>query len=328
VVGSDWQPGQYRLRAELWQADTVVASQETPPLLTIFNKQPHMMTPPSIQQPLKANFAHRLNLLGYDIPWRFIEAGQPVPITLYWQADRTMVRNYTFFTKLFDDQNRLWSSVDRFARDGYKTTHWHEGEIVIDQFTLPTPSDIPPGVYRFNVGAYLGLEQTTVYLPLVEEGQPTEATSLTFGSIKIGGPPPGLVVDEASPQYPMSVDLAGAIRLQGYDMSPIDQNLGLKLYWESLAPVETDYTIFAHLRNQAGQTVAQMDRPPAAGAYPTSLWSPGEIIPDEVIVPWPQNLQPGQYSIVVGLYDFTTGIRLPVVGSNDNSIELSTVKIR
>ena len=97
--------------------------------------------------------------------------------------------------------------------------------------------------------------------------------------------------------------------------------LTLKLYWRSEASLPLDYTVFVHVRNEAGETVAQKDQPPLQGAYPTSLWDPGEIIADEVMIPLPPDLQ-GDYEIVVGLYDFKTGVRLPVPGRPANEVSL------
>jgi hypothetical protein len=164
-------------------------------------------------------------------------------------------------------------------------------------------------------------------LPLMQAGQPLDETSIVIGPIKIGGPPPDVVADTFSPQHPLAVNLGEAISLRGYDLKLEPAAIRLKLYWQSVNQAKVDYTSFIHLRNQAGAIVAQVDRPPVAGAYPTSLWSTGEVIPDEVTISIPANLPPGEYTVVAGLYDFATGLRLPVAGSVDNSVELSTLKI-
>ena len=98
------------------------------------------------------------------------------------------------------------------------------------------------------------------------------------------------------------------------------------LYWQALAAPQADYTVFAHLRNAAGETVAQKDGPPASGAYPTGLWAAGEIIKDEISIPL-NGLEPGQYSLVVGMYDFVTGLRLPVANSPDGTILLESFEV-
>jgi len=72
--------------------------------------------------------------------------------------------------------------------------------------------------------------------------------------------------------------------------------------------------------------VAQKDGPPAGGVYPTGLWDAGEIIKDEVSISL-DALKLGRYDLVVGMYDFATGVRLPVADSPDNVIVLSSFEI-
>jgi hypothetical protein len=228
--------------------------------------------------------------------------------------------------KLLDQQGQqVWGSIERYPADGYQTIYWLENEIVVDGFELPVEPNTPTGIYWLNVGLYEEVKGQAVSLPLVVNGQPAGETSVTFGPVKIGGPPPGVVIPDASPNQPLVVDLGEAIRLRGYDLTQNDQNLDLTLYWESLVSTPIDYTVFVHVRNEAGETIAQMDRPPLGGAYPTSVWDSGELIPDHLPVPWPQELPAGDYAVVVGMYDFATGARLPVTNSSDNSVVLTKI---
>jgi hypothetical protein len=126
------------------------------------------------------------------------------------------------------------------------------------------------------------------------------------------------------PDHPVEVDFAGAIRLTGYDLSGETAATPgrLTLYWESLAPVETDYVLFLHLVDARGQTVAQADAPPIHNAYPTGWWAPGEVIAGSHTLP----ASPAAVAVRLGLYDLTTGRRLPISASTlpgqDNSVEL------
>ena len=167
--------------------------------------------------------------------------------------------------------------------------------------------------------------------------------------LKIGSAPPGLTVETATPQSPLNQAFGDTpnLTLLGYDLTdetgqsikrspnlhsvapsvaPIS-NLQLTLYWRSESPLPLDYTTFVHLRNAAGEIVAQKDQPPLNGAYPTSLWDPGEIMADEIAVPVPPKLPTGEYSLVIGMYDFNTGIRLTVPDNPENSLILNTMDI-
>ena len=93
----------------------------------------------------------------------------------------------------------------------------------------------------------------------------------------------------------------------------------LTLYWQAIATPQSDYTVFVHLLDSAGQLAGQADGPPAAGAYPTSLWEPGEIIVDRHQLP--AGLQ--YESINIGLYRTDTGQRLTADGYPDGAVPLS-----
>jgi hypothetical protein len=165
-------------------------------------------------------------------------------------------------------------------------------------------------------------------LPLIdpETGQPSGETSLIIGPLKVGGPPVGATVAQATPQLEVDTLLGEQIKLLGVDVGP-QAELNLTFYWEPVTTVPINYTLFIHVRDETGETVAQKDNPPLNGAYPTSLWEVGEIIKDEVQVPIDQ-LKPGRYELVVGLYDFATGQRLKVAGSPDDTIWLQSFEVR
>ncbi|HMQ54392.1 MAG TPA: hypothetical protein PKD98_20115, partial [Anaerolineae bacterium] len=100
--------------------------------------------------------------------------------------------------------------------------------------------------------------------------------------------------------------------------------LHLTLYWRADTTPTTDYTTFLHLRDAANQNVAQKDSPPAAGRYPTSLWEAGEVIVDELVLPLDQ-VEPGDYTPVVGLYELANGARLLTPGNPANEVKLQPI---
>lgn len=123
---------------------------------------------------------------------------------------------------------------------------------------------------------------------------------------------------------PVEAAFGGVIALAGYDVIP-GAEAGLTLYWRALAEqLEADYTVFVHVRDGAGQIVAQADAQPQAGGYPTSLWLPGEVVADH----YQFALAPGNYSVWVGLYLAETGGRLSVAGAPaDDQLLLTTIDV-
>ncbi|MEW5956494.1 MAG: glycosyltransferase family 39 protein [Chloroflexota bacterium] len=328
TVGADWISGEYNLSTEVWRANEAIAAQETPLVIEISNSAPRLMTPPPIPNRLEANFANRLQLLGYHLPQRALTPGQPLPVTLYWQSLRTMPYDFSYALRLFDENHHLIAQMDRAPQDDYNTSHWLENEVVIDQFNLTYPNPQRQSVIAWlDLNVYLKRGEEIINLPLVVNQQLTEQTSVTFGPVKIGGPPPG-VVTAMSPAQTVEANFAGIIGLRGYDGPQIgDRTLTMQLYWQSLAPIPKNYTVFVHVRDQTGAVVAQMDRPPANGIYPTSVWSPPEIISEEIRVSLPTGLLPGDYAVVVGLYDPHTGERL-LLSNGMDEILLTRVNIK
>jgi hypothetical protein len=234
------------------------------------------------------------------------------------------------FAVLLDAGHQAFGSLDRYPNDFYSPLLWAEGEVVPDAFSLAIRPEAPPGIYFLHLGLYQVVKGQAQSLPLFQEGQPLDQTAVLVGPLKIGGPPAGVTVSSAAPQVSLNQVLGDQLTLLGYDLTlPQDgetglQTLKLTLYWRAETAPGVDYTTFLHLRNGANETVAQKDSPPAAGRYPTSLWDKGEIIIDEMVLPL-DGVTPGEYTPVVGLYEFTTGARLPVPGNPANEIQLNTI---
>ncbi|MCG3210503.1 MAG: hypothetical protein FOGNACKC_04134 [Anaerolineae bacterium] len=305
----------------------------------VFDLPPRSFTAPQISQPVTANFNNQILLLGFDLPTRRIDPGQRLPLTLCWQALATMGEDYQMFDNLLDAGQRRWGGYDRRAKDGYSTLLWAPGEVITDAFGVPVDPAAPPGVYTIDLGWYRDTPQGAVSLPLLADGRPTGQTGLRLGPIKVGGPPPEVIAANPQPQHTVNQTFGGQIALLGYDVSsqrvsesakgnsPNSPNsLTLTLYWRADSTPAADYTTFLHLRNAAGETVAQKDQPPAAGRYPTSLWDTGEVVVDELVLPLDQ-LPPGEYTPVVGLYELSSGARLATPGQPANEIALEQLTI-
>ena len=83
--------------------------------------------------------------------------------------------------------------------------------------------------------------------------------------------------------------------------------------WQALAPMRDDYSVFVHLVNEEGITIAQTDTMPGGGLRPTSEWSAGETRAERYAVTIPTAAYtPDRGRWAVGLYDHKTGERLPV----------------
>ncbi len=96
------------------------------------------------------------------------------------------------------------------------------------------------------------------------------------------------------------------LRLVSFEVQPAEVKGGSELtavlYWETLTPLDRDYTTFVHLVNAAGAVVGQSDHRPGGVYYPTSLWRPGDRLRDAHRFVTAADPGPGPYILEVGVY--------------------------
>ncbi len=90
-----------------------------------------------------------------------------LPVTLYWQADTPVARNYTVFAQLIAPDGTLAAQNDSQPIYGYyPTSQWRPGEIVPDRITIALPRTLSPGRYTLIAGLYDA--ETLARLPLAD----------------------------------------------------------------------------------------------------------------------------------------------------------------
>jgi 4-amino-4-deoxy-L-arabinose transferase-like glycosyltransferase len=143
------------------------------------------------------------------------------------------------------------------------------------------------------------------------------------------------------PEQAADAIFGGAARLEGVSVEPRAVAPGgavnLTLYWQVLASLDEDYTVFTHLLGShnpatAGPLWAGHDAQPDGGAYPTTAWQPGQVILDEHQLVLPADAPPGEYGLEAGLYLLATMTRLPASDASgrplaDNAVPLGTVEV-
>ncbi len=218
----------------------------------------------------------------------------------------------------------------------YPTTQWQPGETVLVQ-TLPWAVDDEPfalvaGVYAGEDGwlgsGRLPIANSEPWLPVLENG-----TLLRLGGFERtnSGDWQPLVQEEADPQYSIQARFGNAIELEGANVPPPSANRGdalpFTLYWRAVDEPDMDYAAFAHLLDEDGVKVAQHDWQPrdAAGPRPATTWRVDERLIDEETIELPAHLEPGVYRIIVGMYNWQDGERLPVTGADADAGDVVTI---
>jgi len=100
------------------------------------------------------SFGHEINLVGFDVAPK-IKRGDDLKLTVLWQSQKFIQRDYTLFVHILDDANRIVAQTDVQPRDGtYPTSIWDASEMIPDEITVAIPADAPRGKLKIEIGWY------------------------------------------------------------------------------------------------------------------------------------------------------------------------------
>jgi len=272
-----------------------------------------------VKHPLHFRFGEAMELVGYETDKDSLEPGQAVMVTLYWRCLAEMDDNYTIAVQVLGPDYESYGDINTYpGRGNYATTLWRIGDVIEDTYRISISKKFPaPALAQIKVAAFL--HTTLEHLPALDSKGNLIGDSVIFGRIRVSS------LAREVPEIPnrVHVRFGDAISLRGYGLPKqlhCGDNLPITLYWETLGTVDRDYTVFLHVVDAQGNVVAQHDSQPRSGAYPTSLWMPGEIVEDEHIVPIPDAIPPGEYHLLTGLYSLDTLERLPAFDDEGHSL--------
>ena len=281
-----------------------------------------------------------LECLGFDHAYNPQTAAYT--LTFYWRAMKPLPGGLRLYPFYFDDATGqvIEDTTLRpmIATLWYPPEFWQVGEIV-QTSTLPwnVGTDFSVGLGVVQGDDWNQLERR---LPVYVESSETVIRLFDGNTwarlLHVQGNEP---VEERrafgapSPKQPLDVRFGSQVRLLGYDLrckanggrAPCD----VRLYWQAQQRLDTSYTVFAQLLDAAGKVRAQADTVPQGGGYPTIWWLPGEVVVDSLTLQLPAAAPTGEpYRLIVGLYDETTGVRLPVEGTGADFMELTSLRMR
>ena len=160
------------------------------------------------------------------------------------------------------------------------------------------------------------------------------AVSVPFTSIRPAYARSDLIVPEV-PASAQRIDFqyGDKVRLLAFDIPGQHVRPGevvpVTLYWQALAPIDEDYSVFVHFWSVEGiHPLAQSDSYTGGGTYPTRLWTPGQIVRDTVQVKIPDTtLGPRPLWLRAGMYTFETMQNLRVTNSQGQEVAPTLAKI-
>jgi hypothetical protein len=258
--------------------------------------------------PLDAALGDAIRLLGYDIT--LDDRKLTLDVTLYWQALAPMAEDYVVALQLVSpvagDTTLRWNYNSWPGRGNYPTSAWQPGEVIADRYRSRLPeADFSTQAWDLHLILYE--RETGERLP-VRLDEVAAGDRLVLARLRVPGhlpscPDDGLLASE--------VRFGEAVALTHASVIPDQEETRVVLCWKSLQPLPGDYTVFVHLQDAASALVGTGDGPPMQGAFPSSMWCPGDMILDvHHLALAVGDVEVGQ-RIAVGLYSLEDGSRLP-----------------
>lgn len=273
------------------------------PLVQV-STDPLLQLPTNVSQ-LDISFGREVLLRGYHLEADEVSRDGALGVTLYWQAEDTIRRNYDVRLRLSGPSGHIWiRTKGRPPVNGlYPTGAWRVGEIISDFHELDLAGQLPPGDYSLELGLFapFGAE-------ILEPEGGTDGY-LTIARITVVSSPDW----SPSVEHALRANFSERIMLLGYDL-PSEaipgRSLPLTLYWRGIGEVDSDYNVVLELTKPDGTPVWQATHALLFGEHPTSRWTRGEILAQTLPVTIPATTDPS-LQLWVALQG-TTGSQLPV----------------
>jgi hypothetical protein len=258
-----------------------------------------------IEQPVRPG----LVLLGVAELPQEAQAGQGLDLALYWQAQANLQSDFDITIRMLDAAGGVIWERRAPPAPGWPTRSWRRKEIWRGLHTIAIPAHLESGLYRLELQGEAG------------------AAPIPVGELWIQAPERRY---QAPPyQYAADETFGGLATLVGYTLQGTARPGGaleVRLVWQAQEVTPASYKGFVHLVDGQGQWVAGSDAVPAGWLRPTTGWAPGEFIEDTHRLALPETLPPGEYGLIVGMYEETTLRRL-ATGQGQDALRLTPVQI-
>ena len=268
------------------------------------------------------NYEDQLFLLGYELSNDHVKSGESVTLSLYWLCQKKTDLNYSVSIRIYGRDQKLVGSADTYPDSGRRATQFLvPGNVIRDVYAIqidkdavsPTAADIRVALYSTIQGRNLSVSDTR---GKILNSMPVVARLAIV---------PAQPVPQAQ-QVVVDYNLGNKIQLVGYTLDSSEMlangKWSITLYWRSISPLSEDYTVFVHLLDDRGTKIAQVDEQPINNYYPTSLWQTQDIIRDTHTLILPSDFASGNYTLSIGMYLLSTGMRLPIIPSSSPITEI------
>jgi len=264
-----------------------------------------------------------INLIGYDLPREKYAPGDTLTFATLTESIYPPSATVRWRVMLADKRDRVVSQMERDPFDNkYPVQRWPQGKNARDDWSLPIPSDAAPGAYELRLGLFArdsGEWQSA--WPILADGLGKPVYIVPITKIKIPLSTPSAEELRLAKLLDARVGKNFSVASYKLNVDRLARRIHLTLYWQGISKTTNDYTVFVHLLDRQGQIIAQIDREPVNGNYPTSIWDVGEIIKDEYDLVIPPDAS-APLTIELGMYSQPSLKRLPIGESDHIVLEL------
>lgn len=259
----------------------------------------------------KLSWEPGMQLRGAALHSRDVSAAENPEAQLYacWLARRPPQENYVFYVHVLDRNLEVIGRRDTHTGLGnYPTSLWQSDTAFCETYHVPLDTSYLEGPHVADVSIGFYEAQSRDPLPAYADGE-TPLDFVVVDQIKVSAPTSRLQAEET----PLATFEEG-ITLLSFEWSvqtvAPGETATLRVRWAGSGPATTNYTVFAHLLNDSGGLLAQHDKAPLDGAYPTQFWGEGEVISDEHVFEIAADAAAGASSVLLGFYRPADNVRL------------------
>ncbi len=159
------------------------------------------------------------------------------------------------------------------------------------------------------------------------------------GGVRISRGSRVTIVVSTGPIIPVNANLGNQIDLVEAEQTQRTlrpgETLQLTLRWRARQQIGQNYVVFVHVTPPGGPILTQRDSQPVDGGFPTTAWTPEQLVSDTYRLVIPAQAPAGTYEVRVGMYPLgqpALDQRLPVVDAGQaretlNSVVISEVDV-
>ncbi|MEM7344887.1 MAG: glycosyltransferase family 39 protein [Chloroflexota bacterium] len=316
---ADIPPNEYLLQLVVYNP-TTGESLGQPAIIPEIVVAPAEITPPadalSLPNATDQSLGDQLTLVGH-VASEQLQPGQEMWLWLYFRAEKAVSPDTRIQLNLTNDTETISNEFLLSDQIG-GTESWQPGQIRRSVYHLPTSARLQGDEADLKLKLTGSNEQassevTLGAVSLLTRPRQFEQPAIAYKTeISFGTPSPLITL--------IGYDLPHNIVQPGEQISPT-------FYWQAEQEMGINYTVFVQVLDSAEQVVAQTDLQPLGGAAPTTTWLSGEILTDSYSLTLPDQITAGQYRLIAGFYDATTGQRLPIKEGEAGFVELATIQV-